>query len=98
MSKAMIKPKKKFNFSKFSFIFIAVSIPVLHWLVTYVYVHFNSFFMAFQTQSVETGEIIWGFKNFELFSEMYCNLSIYLLQYRLDFFLIHVIGAVRDSF
>ena len=70
---ALGEKKKKFNFSRFSFIFIAVSIPVLHWLVTYVYVHFNSFFMAFQTQSVETGKIVWGFTNFRLFFDEFTN-------------------------
>lgn len=70
---ALGEKKKKFNFSRFSFIFIAVSIPVLHWLVTYVYVHFNSFFMAFQTQSVETGKIAWGFTNFKLFFDEFTN-------------------------
>ncbi len=51
------------------FIFCLVIIPLLNFLVFYIYVNFNSILMAFQT--IENGKSIWSMKNFQmLFDEI----------------------------
>lgn len=59
------KRKKPINWWAVSFIFVAVSIPLINWLVTYVYVNLNSFVMAFQHYDSD-GNLEWGFTNFKL--------------------------------
>ena len=61
-----IKSRKKINWCQIAFILWATIIPLVHFSVLYIGVHFNSFFMAFQRVKV-TGEITWGLNNFRMF-------------------------------
>ena len=58
--------KKKVNWCSVAFILLATVIPLLHFSIFYIGVNFNSFFMAFQRNTVD-GTIEWGFSNFVLF-------------------------------
>ena len=42
-----------------------VTIPLLHWVVFYLIVHFNSFFLAFKSYSSTDGSVWVGFDNFK---------------------------------
>lgn len=61
-----IKRKKKTNWCSVAFILMAVIIPLLHFSIFYIGVNFNSFFMAFQRETV-TGKVTWGLNNFRMF-------------------------------
>ena len=60
--------KKKFNFIRTAFIISAIALPVIHTLIFYFYVNFQSFGMAFQHKEV-TGKIVWTLDNFSEFFE-----------------------------
>lgn len=50
------------------FIISMLIIPILAFLIFYVYINFNSLLMAFQRPTYDgTGAVIWGFTNFEMF-------------------------------
>lgn len=57
--------KKKINWVRVLFIITAVTVPIVHFCVNYVYVNINSFILAFQHQV--GGEISFGLSNFEQF-------------------------------
>ena len=58
------------------FIFCLVIIPLLNFLLFYVYVNFNSILMAFQT--IEKGETVWSLTNFRmLFEEIKLPSSVF---------------------
>lgn len=54
------------NLSRNIFIFAMIIIPTIHFLVFYLYVNFNSFFMGFQLTN-RKGEITWTLENFRRF-------------------------------
>lgn len=72
-----IKKKKPVNWWSVAFILCATIIPIAQWLIFYVYMNFNSFLMAFQTET-PTG-IKWGFDNFKMFFEEF-SLSTSLIR------------------
>ena len=56
---AIAKKKNPGSGMRTAFILFCITIPILNWLVFYVYVNFSSFFMAFQNK-----DGIWSFDNF----------------------------------
>lgn len=60
-----ITGKKKINWTRTLFILSAIVLPLINWLVFYIFVNANSFLMAFQKEV--NGKIIFTFANFELF-------------------------------
>ena len=61
----MLRKKKKFD-KKWIFYIILVGIPLLQYLMFYVYVNFNSFVLAFSSYDKLTGETTFvGVQNFE---------------------------------
>lgn len=65
-NKRLFLKKKKQNFIRSLFIFCMIVLPLLNFLVFYLYVNFNSFFMAFQMQTGK-GEMRWTLDNFRFF-------------------------------
>ncbi len=63
--------KSKMTLKRKLFIIGMVSVPVLSFLVFYVYVNFNSILMAFQ--QLKNGEVIYSFKNFEMLFNEFAN-------------------------
>lgn len=57
--------KKVIRWMRILFIASAIIVPLTHFSITYVYVNFRSFFMAFY-KTVD-GEMIWTFDNFTMF-------------------------------
>lgn len=61
-----MKNKKKRNWTRNLFILCMIILPLLNFLVFYLYVNFNSFFMAFQMKTGK-GELRWTLDNFRFF-------------------------------
>lgn len=59
--------KKKNSLRRKLFILGMITVPLLNFLIFYVYVNFNSVIMAFQI--LQDGEMVWSLKNFSLFFE-----------------------------
>lgn len=57
--------KKKKNPIRILFICVAIALPTIHFLLTYVYVNFSSILMGFY-QTID-GVRVWGFENFATF-------------------------------
>ena len=57
--------KKKHDWKRTAFIVGMCIVPILHFLVFYLYVNFDSVMMAFRY--LEDGELVWGMKNFKVF-------------------------------
>lgn len=56
---------KKARLTRLLFIVLFTIVPIIHFLVFYVYVNLNSFTMAFQREV--NGQIVWGFDNIRRF-------------------------------
>lgn len=63
MSSMTVRKKKRVNINRVAFILAMIAIPIMHFLVFYVYINANSFFLAFQRP--KTGEFT--LDNFRLF-------------------------------
>lgn len=64
------KAKKKADRVQILFIVSMLFVPVAAFLFFYVYINFNSFFMAFQRPVYDgSGTVKWGFDNFKMFFE-----------------------------
>lgn len=57
--------KKPVNWRRGIFLLGMTIVPLLHFLVFYVYVNFNSVLMGFQV--LEGGDLVWSLENFSLF-------------------------------
>ena len=57
-----VKKKKKFNFAEFFFLCVILAVPIIHFLVFWLYVNFDSILMAFQYK--KGGQVLWGFENY----------------------------------
>lgn len=62
MKKILLNGKR--NWKEIGFLISVFIIPVLNFIVFYVYVNLNSFLLAFQTTTA--GTTIWGFENFKI--------------------------------
>ncbi len=58
----ILKKKRKNGLQAKLFIVLSLAIPIMHFLVFWLYVNYNSILMAFQT--VEAGEVIFSMKTF----------------------------------
>lgn len=65
---------KKFNWIRFLFIIFGISLPTIHFLVTYIYVNFDAFLMSFYTTTID-GEKIWGLQNYKRFFDEFTAIS-----------------------
>lgn len=63
--------KKPVNWKRGLFLVGMCIVPILHFLIFYLYVNFDSIMMAFQT--LKGGKMVWGFDNFELFFKEIAN-------------------------
>ena len=59
------KKRKKVNISRVIFIISFIILPIINFLLFYVYVNMDSFFMAFQT--TKNGVTVWTLENFARF-------------------------------
>ncbi len=59
--------KSKNTWRRKIFILGMIALPILNFLIFYVYVNFNSVLMAFQV--LKNGEMVWSLNNFSLFFE-----------------------------
>lgn len=55
--------KKKYNWKEIGFLCSVGIVPLIHFIVFYIYMNMDSFFLAFQTTTANG--ITWGFENFK---------------------------------
>ncbi len=61
--------KKKFDWSQFTFLCVILAVPIINFLIFWLYVNFSSILMAFQFKT--PNGLVWGFHNFtKFFNEM----------------------------
>lgn len=58
------RKKNKYNWKEIGFLISVGIVPLLNFLIFYVYLNFDSFLLAFRTTS--GNEISWGFENFKI--------------------------------
>ena len=69
-----VKKKKKFNKAEFFFLCVILAVPIIHFLVFWLYVNFDSILMAFQYK--KANEVVWGFENYSrLWKDMHAEYS-----------------------
>ena len=61
------KKKKKTNWRKLLFVWGMLAIPLIHFLIFFVYVNIDSVVMTFQMVDLNKGEYIWTLHNYERF-------------------------------
>ena len=64
-----VKKKKRYNWKEIGFLVSVGIIPILNFLIFYLYMNFDSFLLAFQTTIGE--ETRWGFENFRIIFEKF---------------------------
>lgn len=67
---------RKKNRNKLIFYSIFILIPVVHFLIFYVYINFNSFIMAFRNYKLDAGAIVSNFHGFENFKTAWQDLFV----------------------
>ncbi len=68
MGKLMIQPKKRKGLKNgYLFAVLMLALPLIQFVVFYIYVNFNSWVMAFQIPL--DGEYVFSFQNFRSFFE-----------------------------
>ena len=76
-----VRKKKKFNFAEFFFLCVILAIPIIHFLVFWLYVNFDSILMAFQYK--KGGQVLWGFENYlRLWKDLHAEYSEFWMALR----------------
>lgn len=72
-----IVPKKpKMAFSRKMFIILMLAYPIIHFLIFWVYINFNTILLSFQKFSYMQGkEVFYGFKNYEKFFMLFTKVT-----------------------
>ena len=61
------RKKKKINWRRLLFIWGMLAIPILHFIVFFIYVNINSVVMTFQKMDLSIGEFVWTTDNYTRF-------------------------------
>lgn len=66
------KKKKPIDWKRVLFIIAMLAIPILHFIVFFIYVNIDSVVMTFKVYDYESGTVNWGFDNYtRFFKEMF---------------------------